>query len=149
MIGTFEEMWRDMETGVFDHTANGTCSNCGACCSNILPISKKEISRIKNYIKKHRIKEQVCNYPTAVPLFNFTCPFRDNTEKKCLIYTVRPAICRDFQCDKPRKKILADKEMYHRENNPVDMRAEFYGRQAVFATIHQELLYAVYSAGQE
>ena len=149
MIGTFEEMWRDMEKGVFDCTVNGACSGCGACCSNFLPISKEEIRRIKQYVKKNHIKEQMCNYPTAEPLLNFTCPFRDNTRKKCLIYKVRPAICRDFQCDKPRKKIFADKEMYHKENNPVDMRAEFYGRQSVFATIHQELLYTIYNPSQE
>lgn len=140
MLGTFEEMWRDMEAGVFDYTIAGRCSNCGSCCSNILPISTEEILRIKLYIKKHQIKEQVCNYPTAEPVFNFVCPFRDNAGKKCLIYQVRPAICRDFQCDKPRNKILADKRLYHEENRPVDMRAEFYGRQSVFEALHRDLM---------
>ena len=140
MLGTFEEMWRDMEAGVFDYTVAGHCSNCGSCCSNILPISPQEILQIKLYIKKNQIKEQVCNYLTAEPVFNFVCPFRDTVEKKCLIYQVRPAICRDFQCDKPRNRILADKKMYHEQNRPVDMRAEFYGRQSVFEALHRDLM---------
>ena len=147
MLGTFAEMWRDMEAGVFDYTDAGRCSNCGSCCSNILPISKEEILQIKLYIKQHQIKEQVCNYPTAEPVFNFVCPFRDAVGKKCLIYQVRPAICRDFQCDKPRNKILADKRMYHEVNRPVDLRAEFYGRQSVFEALHQELMDAIDTIG--
>ena len=63
--------------------------------------------------------------------------------KRDVLYQVRPAICRDFQCDKPRNKILADKRMYHEENRPVDMRAEFYGKPSVFEALHQGLMDAL------
>ena len=84
MIGTFEEMWRDMEAGVFDYTVAGHCSNCGSCCSNILPISPQEILRIKLYIKKNQIKEQVCNYP-ADPGYSKERRRRRRSGNHCLI----------------------------------------------------------------
>lgn len=126
--GFLNEVMEDMKSGVFDYTKNGECSNCGECCSDFLPISQEEIKRIKAYIKKHGITEQkhflpLANYPQA----DFTCPFRNNDERKCVIYSVRPAICRDFRCDKPRKQIEADKAMYHGLYAPRSMRMTFFG----------------------
>ena len=39
---------------VINYTENGKCSNCGQCCTDYIPISQKEINRIRKYIKKHR-----------------------------------------------------------------------------------------------
>lgn len=116
----------NMEAGVYDFTVDGKCSNCGGCCSNVLPISAKEIKTIKRYIKKHGITEQRHRYPTARPVPDMTCPFRSETERKCLIYKVRPLICQDFRCDKPGKQIKADKALYHKKYAPVDMRETFF-----------------------
>lgn len=127
----FAEMIRktsaEMEQGVYDFTVNGKCSGCGSCCSNFLPMSAKEVKTIKRYVSKKGIKEQKHLYPTAEPNLDFTCPFRSDAEKKCLIYEIRPAICRDFQCDKPRKHIASNKAMYHGKYAVYDMRAEFFG----------------------
>lgn len=139
-LGSLAKMWADMESGVTDFTVDGKCSNCGQCCSNILPISQKEIKTIRRYIDEHGIEEQICRYPTSAPTIELTCPFRDDSQKKCLIYKVRPAICRDFKCDKPRQKIYADKAMYHGKYDPVDMRAVFYGRPSVFERMMEELM---------
>ena len=109
---------------VTDFTINGKCSQCGQCCSNLLPLSKIEIKRIKDYVKKHRIKEQRHNAMMAVDM---TCPFRDETNKKCLIYEIRPEICRVFQCNKDRDAIVANKMRLHGVNNVVLMRNEFFG----------------------
>ena len=57
MIGTLEEVMKDMKCGVFEFTKDGKCSGCGQCCSNYLPISSKEIKEIKRYVKKHHITE--------------------------------------------------------------------------------------------
>lgn len=93
MIGTLEEVMKDMKCGVFDFTKDGKCSGCGQCCSNYLPISSKEIKEIKRYVKKHHITEQKHNYPSVVA-FDLTCPFLDDSKEKekCLIYPVRPEI---------------------------------------------------------
>ena len=127
-VGFLNEVIKDMEAGVFDYTKDGQCSNCGECCSDFLPISQEEIKRIKTYIKKRGITEQKHFFPLAkYPQADFTCPFRNNAERKCVIYEVRPAICRDFRCDKPRQKIKADKAMYHGLYAPHSMRMTFFG----------------------
>ena len=111
-------------TNVTDFTINGKCSQCGQCCSNLLPLSDKEIARIKAYIKKHGIKEQRHN---ALMTVDMTCPFRDERNKKCLIYDIRPKICRVFQCNQERYVIVANKMRMHGVNNVVLMRNEFFG----------------------
>lgn len=109
---------------VTDFTVGGKCSNCGKCCSNLLPLSNQEVKRIKAYIKKHGIKEQRHNVANAVDM---TCPFRDEANKKCLIYSIRPAICRQFMCNHSLKDIERNKLNYHKMNKPVFMRSEFFG----------------------
>lgn len=132
MIATIQEIIqetiRDMENGIYDFTDNGKCVGCGACCSNYLPLSSKEVKEIHRYIKKHHITEKKHNAPTTSPIFDMTCPFLDESKscEKCSIYPVRPQICRDFKCDKPRKKIYADKRISHIRLAVVDMREEFF-----------------------
>ena len=122
----FDVIRQEMEDGVYDYTKDGQCSNCGSCCSRFLPVSGKEVKAIRRYVRKKKIQEQRHFYPTASPHDDWTCPFRSESERKCLIYEVRPAICRDFQCDKPREQIEADKSLYHGRYAVVDMRKEFF-----------------------
>lgn len=86
-----------------DYTNNGKCSNCGRCCSNLLPLTDDEIVRIKKYIKKHNIKKQVHN---VLEKIDMNCPFRDEINKKCLIYEIRPEICRQFMCNHNEADII-------------------------------------------
>lgn len=58
---------------------------------------------------------------------DMTCPFRDERNKKCLIYEIRPEICRVFKCDQGRDEIVANKMQMHGVNNAVLMRNEFFG----------------------
>ena len=109
---------------VKDYTCNGKCSNCGECCSNLLPLSRKEVKRIKAYIKKHHIKEQRHNGMVGVDM---TCPFRDTANKKCLIYEIRPDICRAFMCNHAHEDIMKAKINLHTIKQPVFMRHEFFG----------------------
>ena len=126
-VGFLNEIVEDMNAGVYDFTKDGKCSNCGQCCSDFLPISAEEIKKIKTYIRRNNIKEQKHFIPAAVPpALDLICPFRDNANRKCVIYEVRPAICRDFRCDKPRKQIEADKAMYHGLYAPHSMRMTFF-----------------------
>lgn len=80
-----------------NYTNHGECSNCGECCSDFLPLNKSEIKTIREYIKTHKVENH-----SVVNCFvqaNAMCPFRNNKEKKCDIYEVRPYICRVFKCD--------------------------------------------------
>ena len=83
-----------------DFTINGKCSNCGECCGSILPVTKKEIKRIKAYVRKHNIKPHKNDVAPAVEMvIDLTCPFRNEKEHKCDIYNVRPLICKCFICN--------------------------------------------------
>jgi Fe-S-cluster containining protein len=112
------------ECQVTDFTKDGKCSSCGQCCSNLLPLSDKEIKVIKQYIKKHNIKEQRHNVMVGVDM---TCPFRDEANRKCLIYEIRPQICREFMCNHSHEDIMKAKFDFHQRYNPVFMRNQFYG----------------------
>lgn len=115
-----------MEERIIDFTENGKCSNCGSCCSTMLPLSNEEVKRIKSYIKQHKIKEQRHNVMVGVDM---TCPFRDERNRKCLIYPVRPAICRQFMCNHTKEDIMKAKFDFHKINRVVFMRAEFFGNK--------------------
>lgn len=113
-----------IDVRVTDFTKNGRCSNCGQCCSNLLPLSEREITVIKSYVKKHGIKEQRHNFAAGTDM---TCPFRDEAKKRCLIYPVRPQICRSFVCNHSLEDIEKNKFYFHSVNKVVLMRNEFFG----------------------
>ena len=127
-ISSFEEMQSDMANGTYDLTCNGKCTGCGGCCSNILPMTEDEIRIIRNYIKRYNIKEQKRLIPTVNPNLDMTCPFLDNSKKcdKCMIYEVRPRVCRDFICD-PKQRPPVDLS-YASNVRIVMVREEFYGK---------------------
>lgn len=114
------------ELKIVNNTVDGKCSNCGQCCSDLLPMSAEEVTRIKIYIKRHNIKEQRHNFLLGVDL---TCPFRDEAKRKCLVYPVRPAICRQFMCNHSQEDIAKAKFDFHSINRVVLMRSEFYGNK--------------------
>ena len=105
-----------------DSTTNGKCSGCGSCCSNILPLTMEEVRQIKAYIKQHNIKEQRNNVLMGVDM---SCPFRDERNKKCLIYSIRPAICREFMCNYTQNDIKSA-EFDFKKFYVVLMRSEFF-----------------------
>lgn len=127
-ISSFEEMKRDMANGTFDFTCNGKCTGCGGCCSNILPMTEDEIRTIRKYIKRYKIKEQKRLLPTVNQNLDMTCPFLDNSKKcdKCMIYEVRPMVCRDFICD-PKQRPPVDLS-YASKVRMVLVREQFYGK---------------------
>lgn len=64
-----------------------SCNNCGGCCGPV-PIDNKEYEKIKEYCVKNKIK--------PILYLDYTCPFRDEKLKSCMIYEVRPTICKLF-----------------------------------------------------
>ena len=69
------------------------CLNCGWCCGPV-PVSMQEFTRIRSKImslyvaERKRIKAQERNMPE--------CPLRDKENKCCLVYEIRPWICREY-----------------------------------------------------
>lgn len=126
----FEEYLQDMNNGLYDFTKNGKCTGCGACCSNLLPMTDDEIRTIRKYIKSHGIKEFKHLLPLVNPSVDMTCPFMDDTKKcdKCMIYEVRPKICRDFICD-PKQQPMDMDLRYMLNAKPVNVREEFFRKR--------------------
>lgn len=127
-IDNIEQMLNEFSDGTYDLTDNGKCTQCGACCSNVLPMTEDEISVIHRYVKKHHIKEHRHILPLAEPTLDMTCPFLDDSKpnEKCDIYEVRPSVCRDFICD-PKQRPPVDVE-YGVKCKPVFVREEFFGK---------------------
>lgn len=117
-----------MDVKVTDFTVDGRCSSCGKCCSGTLPMSRADVDRIKDFMQKHPLKEQRHNGMQGT---DFSCPFRDETNKKCLIYEVRPAICKQFMCNHTIDDLQAAKAFFHDHYKVVFMRSEFFGNYEV------------------
>lgn len=89
----------DIMRGNTDFTINGECSECGECCSNLLPMSKDEIKAIRKVVREQKIQPLPHNV-TMLESMDWLCPFLDTNKEnhKCVIYQHRPLICRDFSC---------------------------------------------------
>lgn len=129
MVNTLDKILKEMENGVYNFCKDGKCIECGQCCSNILPLSSKEIKEIKRYIEKHKVTEKRHFPPTRTATIDMTCPFLNDDKdcKKCEIYPVRPQICKTFQCNKPPSEIKKDKELFRVIKQTFNMRELFFG----------------------
>ena len=112
----------------------GNCSRCGECCTPLLPISRKEEKRIREYIKLHKIEPEFFQDGKNI---NLQCCFYDRKNKVCKIYEVRPCICRSFKCnrnvdDLEREKVNNHERAYwnrminNKTEHITDMRLLFY-----------------------
>lgn len=91
---------------IVDFTMDGKCSNCGNCCSRHLPISSKEKKEIIRFCTKHDMSLPIFKIPFDMNNVLFElCPFHDIEKKRCLIYQVRPQICRQFMCNDSKKAL--------------------------------------------
>lgn len=80
---------------------------CGECCSSDFPVSKPEVERIAQWIVDNvefdRLQDQYRLYDSQPE----KCPFLMAT-KKCLIYPIRPFVCRQFGHVEELKKVPLD-----------------------------------------
>lgn len=90
---------------------NGVCSRCGGCCTPFLPMTKSEVKIVKEYLKKNpQIKERALNQPFFKGNDIYVrCCFYDSDKKECMIYPVRPFICRAYKCNQDESKIENNK----------------------------------------
>lgn len=96
---------------ITDNLICGNCSKCGECCTNFLPVTQKEINEIQKYVIENKIRPQT---QILVMQNRLSCPYYDG--KKCLVYEVRPLICKEFYCYKKvniesAKKLTAEKRI--------------------------------------
>lgn len=116
----FLEIIKELAEGnveIVNNTICGKCSKCGECCSPFLPICQDELNIIQKYIIDNNIKPQT---QVMVMQNRLACPYYDG--KKCLIYEVRPLICKEFYCNKKMDMEMASK-FQGKKYIPVDMWA--------------------------
>ena len=128
VISLLESVRRGMEDNIYNFTVDGKCSGCGNCCSNLLPMSEKEIKAIQKYIRKNHILECKHNIPVINKPYDMTCPFLDTgkSKNKCRIYEVRPLICRLFICDNEQRAKI-NREHVRNTRRIIAVREEFFG----------------------
>ena len=128
VISVLESVQKGMEDNIYNFCKDGKCSQCGNCCSNLLPMSRKEVDAIHRYIRKNHIKECKHLLPTANRPYDMTCPFLDTDKscEKCRIYPVRPEICKQFICDN-EQRAKHNRALLRQTRQIVDVREEFFG----------------------
>ena len=118
-----------------NNCVNGQCSNCGNCCVDLLPLTKGELERLRQYARKHNLKEHRQAPFWDPKATDLTCPFRNQHTKKCAVYPVRPLICRSFNCAKPLDEALRDRDQIHETREVVSLRYEVFGNLECVAFI--------------
>lgn len=90
---------------------NGECSRCGECCTPFIPMTKSEVKTVREYVKKNpQIKERALNQPFFEGNDVYVkCCFYDKDKKECMIYPIRPFICRAYKCNQDDLKIENNK----------------------------------------
>lgn len=95
-----KELINPQDVKIIDKSILGKCSKCGECCSCFLPVCQEEMDIIQEYVIKNKIKS---NRTKLVMENTLQCPYYKG---KCMIYEVRPLICKEFYCyKKPDEKM--------------------------------------------
>lgn len=66
-----------------NNCVDGHCIGCGECCTDLLPTTRREIVRLRDYAKKHQLKEHRLPAGAAMESVDLTCPFRNEETKRC------------------------------------------------------------------
>ena len=129
VISFLESVQKGMADNIYNFCKDGKCSQCGSCCSNFLPMSRKEVDAIRRYIRKNNIQECKHLLPTAKQPYDMTCPFLDTGKscEKCRIYPVRPEICKQFICDN-EQRAKHNRKLLGQTRSIIDVRSEFFDR---------------------
>lgn len=101
------------------YSCNGICSKCGNCCTNFLPVTKKEVSKIKKYVKENNIQPENRKLGNSIIM---QCPFLNQTTKECNIYEARPFVCRNFLCSHKDWQKRRDLYMKRADFNGIDRK---------------------------
>lgn len=86
---------------------DGHCSGCGECCADLLPLTKGEIKRLRDYARKHHLQENKRSFLETKGGPDLSCPFRNEHTKQCDVYSVRPLICKEYICSRLLQKPIA------------------------------------------
>ena len=104
------------------------CSQCGECCGPFLPLTYKEIKRIKKAIKDYNLTFDIKDYITEEGII-MQCPFLDLKSRLCKLHAIdpvlKPDVCKKFLCCNSEEVIHNNKVYY-------DSRADINGDSGKF-----------------
>ena len=106
LLRTLQQTIRTLQFSSLDYPLD--CTRCGLCCttSGHITITESELTAIKQYLKENNIKKRphVIQDQDTLSFNGVPCPLYDKTLKGCLVYPVRPQICRDFPREHLRRR---------------------------------------------
>lgn len=104
------------------------CSQCGECCGPFLPLTYKEIKRIKKVIKDYNLTFDIKDYIKDDSI-HMQCPFLDMKSRLCKLHAINPVlkpdVCKKFMCN-------LDELTIHNNKVYFDNRAEVNGFSGKF-----------------
>lgn len=118
---------------------DGHCSGCGECCADLLPLTKGEIKRLRDYARKHHLQENKRSFLETKGGPDLSCPFRNEHTKQCDVYSVRPLICKEYICSRLLQKPIAQTGLtkekrdirYMTTDGQLSLSYAYYGKAVV------------------
>ena len=112
IISSASDYLKDITKAQVIDLKNPNCNNCSECCSLLTMITPDEFEFYLKYFTKDKkgreiFKQGVTRWVEVgrrANSFNMTCPFISKT-KRCLIYQIRPRICKEFHCSASLNKL--------------------------------------------
>ena len=118
-----------------NNCVDGHCIGCGECCTDLLPTTRREIVRLRDYAKKNQLKEHRLPAGAALESVDLTCPFRNETTKRCEVYPVRPLICRAFICSRTLQAARETRDLVQSDRDIHSLRWEIFKNPESIALI--------------
>lgn len=112
----------------------GVCSNCGECCTDLLPLTPDELRTLKEYAHAHGLREHRQAPFWDQHAIDMTCPFRNQQTQRCDAYPARPEICRSFICSKPKAEAYRDRDAVAETRQHYSLRWEIFGNDEVISS---------------
>ena len=98
-----------MHLNIKNNTCNGKCSQCAECCGFALPLTKKEVKRIRQAIKDNNITFDFKDF-IVDDMVHMQCPLLDMKTHKCKLHMINPAlkpeVCKRFICSNTEENLI-------------------------------------------
>lgn len=103
---------------------NPNCVDCAECCSMGTELTDEEFQGLSKFLKKDKYGKFLYEYGVRIVwtyykkgTIYWLCPFSYN--KRCRIYSKRPAICRNFHCDKDPQGLKEFRDSYPKGSHTI------------------------------
>lgn len=144
-VKRFEEENMDLQIDeVYKQIPSGKCDGCGACCNESVRTHYVEFLNIYRYMKKNNlitdeVKKSVMTYYFTEFVQPRECPFRK--EGICIIYEVRPLVCRLFGYASKEYHEAGLEKVHHANEEAAEFLMDEYGIEVPEEVIYKTIPY--------